>query len=264
METAIAAPAQSTARATFEGVAARYDAWMEHPAYPGWVRRLEALARRHGLRGRTALDLGCGTGKSTEPLAELGYRVVACDESPGMLARCRARMGARARVVEADMRALPDLGRFDYVTCLNDVVNYVDADGLRATLRGVAASLRPGGVAVFDTSTLALYRALYAADDVRVRPDGVYAWKGTTPKDLAPGGVATTDLHAFVARPDGTYARELTHHLQHHHPEALVRAAIAAAGLELLGVHGQWDDGFPQDDLDPESHTKAVWVVRTL
>jgi SAM-dependent methyltransferase len=261
METPTSAPKHDAARRTYDALASRYDAWTDHPAYPGWIRSLEALARSYGLSGTAALDVGCGTGKSTEPLQALGYAVTGVDRSPEMLARWRERLGPSARCVEADLRALPALGAFDYVTMVNDVVNYVDAGGLRAAVAGLARNLRPGGIGLFDTSTVGLYRALYAADEVRVRPAAVFAWHGTTPANFAAGGVATADLYTYVPRPDGAHDLELTHHVQWHHPEERVRAAIADAGLELLGVHGQFEEGPPVRELDADRHIKAVWVM---
>ncbi len=58
-------------------------------AYDRWERTLveRALAP---LSGRKVLDLGCGTGRMSGFLAARGARVVAMDNAPGMLARCRA------------------------------------------------------------------------------------------------------------------------------------------------------------------------------
>lgn len=256
------APDPGAARTVYDGLATHYNAWTEHPAYPGWIRSLEALARSYGLSGSTALDIGCGTGKSSEPLQGLGYAVVGIDQSPRMLARWRERLGPAARCVQGDIRELPVLGAFDYVTMINDVVNYVDPDGLRAAVRGLRDNLRPGGIGLFDTSTIALYRAMYGGDEVRVRPEAVFAWHGTTPADFAPGGIATADLYTYVPRPDGAHDLEVTHHVQWHHPEALVREAIAEAGLVLHGAHGQFEEGSPVRELDADRHVKAVWVVQ--
>ena len=41
-----------------------------------------------------------------------------------------------------------------------------------------------------------------------------------------------------------------------------MRAAIAAAGLELLALYGCATDGVPHQPVDEESHTKAIYVAR--
>ena len=58
-------------------------------AYDRWERTLIERALVP-LSGRKVLDLGCGTGRVTAFLATRGARVVAMDNAPGMLARCRA------------------------------------------------------------------------------------------------------------------------------------------------------------------------------
>ena len=50
-------------------------------------RDLPALIRRHGSR---ALDFGCGTGRSTRFLRNLGLKVIGVDISQAMLDQARA------------------------------------------------------------------------------------------------------------------------------------------------------------------------------
>ncbi|MDH3298122.1 MAG: methyltransferase domain-containing protein [Gemmatimonadota bacterium] len=73
--------------------------------YPGTYylafRDLPAVIERH-TSGRAALDFGCGAGRSSRFLQELGYSVVGVDISAPMLAR------ARARDPGGDYRLVPD------------------------------------------------------------------------------------------------------------------------------------------------------------
>src|SRR5207248_9119782 len=55
--------------------------------------------------GCEVLELGCGAGRMTHRLIELGHPVVAVDQSPEMLAHVRG-----AATLQADMETL-DLGR---------------------------------------------------------------------------------------------------------------------------------------------------------
>src|SRR6478609_3110913 len=153
----------SPALSAYEQFAAHYDDFTHGHDHRTWLRRLEQLARRHGLDGRSALDLACGTGKSLEPIVELGYTGAGCDLSPAMLVQARRRLPG-AWLCEADLRDLPPLGRFDWVTCLDDALNYlVGADDLADALRGMASVLAPDGVATFDLNTLAAHRDGFGA-----------------------------------------------------------------------------------------------------
>src|SRR5215213_11332309 len=102
----------------YDGLAPHYDAFTSEHDYEGWLAVLEDLAMAHGMRGRKLLDVACGTGKSFLGMLRRGYEVVACDLSPEMVARARAKVpNGRAEVLVADMRDLPELGAFDFVTC---------------------------------------------------------------------------------------------------------------------------------------------------
>ena len=247
----------------YGGYAPYYDEFMEHPAYPSWVRRLEELSLLVRPRGTSAFDAGCGTGKSTEPLLDLGYEVTGCDACPQMLSRARAKLGPRARLLHADLTRLPQLGSFDYVSCLNDVVNYLlHPKHFEAALRGLRANLAADGVLVFDTSTQALYRTIYAQTRRRDLSDAQLVWHGETPTDFAPAGIARASVEMSVG--EGSARRRLSHHVQRHYPESEVRRALERTGLKLVAVYGQNDDGVLRQPLEEDEHTKAVHVVTHL
>ncbi|HEX2254179.1 MAG TPA: class I SAM-dependent methyltransferase [Thermoanaerobaculia bacterium] len=108
--------------------------------------------------GGTVLEMGCGSGRVTLPVARAGIEVVAVDASSAMLGRLRAHLAAessavarRVEVVAGDIRSL-DLGRrFPLVIAPFRVVQHlVSRSDQRAWLRAVARHLEPGGELVFD------------------------------------------------------------------------------------------------------------------
>jgi len=132
-----------SAERAYATLAPYYDQFTRHHQHEVWLERLETLARAHGLEGRRLLDVGCGTGKSLLPLVRRGYDGAGCDLSAGMLARARAAL-PEAPLHHADMRALPrSMGTFDWITCLDDALNYLlgDDDLARAlaSMRGCCA-----------------------------------------------------------------------------------------------------------------------------
>ncbi|WP_170191853.1 class I SAM-dependent DNA methyltransferase [Saccharothrix syringae] len=201
----------------------------------GWFHE---LAQRYGAPGERLLDLGCGTGLSSLGFAALGYRVTGCDLSAAMLAVAEGKPGAeRVRFRLADLRDLPDLGVHDVACAVTDPISHLltDAD-LAAALAGVARSLVPGGVLVFDQVSERGYRCARERVVVDDRP-GHFATCRTT--RLA-GDEPVFDSHwtRFLAAGDDRWRRVEQHAFFRYRPEPLLRRALAEAGLECVAVHG--------------------------
>ena len=253
--------AEPDARVAYDDLAPFYDAFTADHDYESWTRSLVSLARRHGLRGRRLLDVGCGTGKSFLPLARRGWLVTACDLSPGMLARAAAKAPPSVALHVADMRALPRFGAHDLVWCLDDAVNHLlDPADLVPALRGAAANLARGGVLLFDVNTLRTYRTFFAAREEVAGPGGMVVWEGETAREFEAGGLAGATISAVG--PDGTPVGRPSHQRQCHHPPAVVLDALADAGLVPLGAYGQDLAGRLEPRVDELRHTKVVYVAR--
>ena len=117
----------------------------------------ELARRRLGGPGHI-LELGCGSGRVTVPLARDGHQVVAVDRSRSMLDRLEARVAAlpaaaAARITPAlaDLRSFEVPGEFPLVVAAFNVLEHLYTRGeVDACLRRVAAHLAPGGAFVFD------------------------------------------------------------------------------------------------------------------
>lgn len=100
------------------------------------------------------LELACGTGQLTIPIALTGLPTVGLDQSPAMLSAADARASAaRASVdfVRGDMRDF-SLGR-DFnliVVARNSLLHLLTTDDLLAAFRSASRHLRPGGLFAFD------------------------------------------------------------------------------------------------------------------
>jgi SAM-dependent methyltransferase len=249
-------------RTAYDALAPYYDDFVRGHDHEAWAHALEALARRHGLRGRRALDLGCGTGKSLAPLLARGYDATGCDLSREMLGRARARLPAGTRLLEADVRALEHLGCFDLIWCLSDGLNYVGAGELEDVFRGVERNLGEDGLLVFDVNTLWCYRRFFSAATVVACGDHVLVWDGTGDGRARSGARASATLTAYVAGEGGFWDRLVTVHEQQHHPQGSIAAALARASLRPVAVYGARLDGSLEAGLDEDRHSKAVYLAR--
>jgi SAM-dependent methyltransferase len=247
--------------AAYDAFAPYYDAFTSESDYEAWARSILAHARSHGLRGERLLDLACGTGRSFLPFLERGFRVTACDSSPAMLAEAALRAPG-ARLLHADIRALPELGSFDLVTCFDDSLNYLlEEDELAAAFAGMSESLAPGGLAIFDLNSLLAYRTTFASHRVSESGETVFAWRGSAAPDAGPGCEACARLDIFAPAERGLYTRVSTTHRQRHFPRERVARLLEAAGLECVSVRGVLPDCSLAEPADESVHSKVVYTA---
>jgi SAM-dependent methyltransferase len=187
--------------------------------------------------------------------------VTGCDNSGAMLA-IAARKAPDVRLELADIRALPEFGRFDLLLCLDDVLNHLlDADDLVRTFAGMRRNLAPGGIAVWDTNTLAMYGSSETAVRVVSSGDPFVLWEVRVPDDLPAGGAIEVVTHAFSAGESETWARRTAIVRQRHWPDVQIRQAAAAAGLAICAVRGQTRGVTLHADADEDAHTKLLYFA---
>ena len=97
-----------------------------------------------GGRGE-ALDVGCGNGKTSSKLIDLGYRTTGVDFSGKAVESCMELLGDRAsfRVASATELPFPD-GSFDYITAVH-VLEHLTDDELSVAVSEFTRILRNGG-----------------------------------------------------------------------------------------------------------------------
>jgi len=121
-----------------------------------------ALLNLLGLMPQTVLDLGCGPGRHSLPLARSGCDVTAVDTSPFLLQRLREHVQQHnasehddldIRSEQVDMRSYRSTQAFDLVVSLWSSFGYFDTpeDNLQV-LQASHHNLRPGGHLVIDVA----------------------------------------------------------------------------------------------------------------
>ena len=104
--------------------------------------------------GNEVLDLCCGQGRISIPLARNGIRVTGLDFSNDLLSIARSKAsnsGVQIKTIEADMRDIPFDNKFDAVINIFTALGYFESDAEdQKVLNAVAKSLKQGGLALFD------------------------------------------------------------------------------------------------------------------
>jgi SAM-dependent methyltransferase len=134
----------------YDEMAPTYNVHAADSPYNAHYDRPAVLDLLGALEGRRVLDAGCGPGLYAEELLNRGAQVVAVDGSWPMVELARERIGARARVLQANLaEPLPFAdAEFDVVLCALVIHHLPDR---AATLREFFRVLRPGGHVVLST-----------------------------------------------------------------------------------------------------------------
>jgi len=167
-----------------------------NPLRVGYIR--DRAAERFGrdvklmgcLKGLRILDIGCGAGILSEPLARLGAELVGIDPAAENIEV--ARLHASESGVAVDYRAttaetLAEAGeRFDVVLAMEVVEHVVDVPAFVATCAGM---VKPGGLLVMATLNRTLKSfalAIVGAEYIlRWLPRGTHQWdKFVKPEEL--------------------------------------------------------------------------------
>ena len=153
--------------------------------FPGtyWLayRDIPALIQAH-VQGTKALDFGCGTGRSTRFLRDLGFDVVGVDIAESMLIR------ARVRDPDGDYRLVPDdgdlpglePGSFDLVLSVFTFDNIPDFERKVSLLTALRRLLAPGGRLINLVSSPVIYLNEWASFSTRGFPENLDAGDGDT------------------------------------------------------------------------------------
>lgn len=157
---------------------------------------LERIASHFGrdgesLAGLRILDVGCGGGLLSEPLARRGGQVVGIDASPGNVAAAQRHAASQGVAVDYRLgdpdQALGPAESFDLVLALEVVEHVQDVAAFVGT---VAQHVAPGGLllaSTIDRTWKSFVFAIVGAEYVlRVLPRGTHQWQRfVRPAELA-------------------------------------------------------------------------------
>ncbi|MEM6972741.1 MAG: bifunctional 2-polyprenyl-6-hydroxyphenol methylase/3-demethylubiquinol 3-O-methyltransferase UbiG [Pseudomonadota bacterium] len=188
-----------------------------NPCRLGWA--LDQIAAHRGLgrggrrwlSGLSALDIGCGGGLMSEPLARLGARVTGIDAAPASAPI--ARLHGAAQGLQIDYRTgvaealLAEEARFDIIVAMEVIEHVPDQAAFVATAAGLLA---PDGILLMSTlnRTAAAWALAIAGAEYVMGwlPRGTHDWRRfIAPEELeahtTSAGLKVVDARGMVFDP---------------------------------------------------------------
>ncbi len=247
----------------YEALAGLYDLLMDDIDYQQWADYLHKLLVSNHCPGMRLLDLGCGTGNITIPLAQKGYQVTAVDLSAEMLAQAKAKCAALGLNIDwqqQDMTQLhlEDGAEFDAVLATFDAVNYLtEPEALQDLLHTVNGLLAPGGLFVFDVQTPYKLRE-YLGDNIFTlhRPEVDYIWENHFDEEEQ---LCQMELTFFIRQDGGLYRRVTECHQEKVYDLELLKTWLRFSDFEILALYRE----LTEEPVQPEDH-RAVFVARPM
>ncbi|MBO5273930.1 MAG: class I SAM-dependent methyltransferase [Clostridia bacterium] len=220
-------------------LAAYYDALNAEVNYTAWAKDLDTRMRELGIpEGSLVLDLGCGTGNMTLPLAKLGWDMIGIDRSIEMLSEAREKSAAEGLDILwlcQDMSEIELYGTVKATVCCLDCINYLtDAAALAECFRLVRLFTEPGGLFLFDVNTPYKFKNVYADRTYILEDESVFlSWENYFNEKT---NICEFILTFFAKEEDGRYSRTEEVQRERCYSRPALERLLKKAGFEIVEV----------------------------
>lgn len=227
-----------------------YDQLMEDMPYAEWLGFARASWSKYGMPG-SVVDLGCGTGSISIPLARSGFDVYGIDLSGDMLAMARSKWDespAQAirprtgtiRWLQQDMREWELYEPVDAVISFCDCLNYLTEEAdIEAAFRSTYAGLKSGGTFLFDIHPPKQF-IRYSEEQPFVLDERDVAYIWTCDFDERRCEIEHS-LTIFARENDGRFSRFEETHVQRAYDPDWIVAALLRAGFSKVDRYADFE-----------------------
>ena len=233
-------------------LAAYYDRIMEDIDYGAWCDFYEACFAENGIAPKKILDLACGTGSITVPLAKRGYALTGLDLSAEMLSLAQEKCDGekvKVRLSEQNIAQFQAGSGFDAVICSFDGINYLtSARDVQSCFACVSEALSEDGVFIFDVSTPYKYEHILADNAFVYEYDDLFlSWQNYFDKK---SGLCDFYLTFFIKNEKNTWQRFDETQCQRKYTRERLEKMLAAAGLTVVKTVSDTDFSPLTDESD--------------
>lgn len=222
----------------YDKLADIYDYLMQSVDYDDWARYIEEVMEEFDAKGKVLVDLACGTGNTSIPLAAKGYTVYGVDLAPAMLNKAREKartQNLQVNFLQQDMRELKIPEQADIITCYHDGLNYLlSLEDLKTVFTKVWESLGPGGIFIFDLNRVDKL-ARHTGTDTTFIDEENMSLIYESRYDLATD-IWEIELTGFVRQGEFYEKFKETHKEKAHSREDAIKS-LKETGFELLGIY---------------------------
>jgi len=208
-------------------------------------KKLPKYFKKHASLGKTAIDFGCGNGKSFPYMAPLFKHVSGLDISKGLLKQAKQRGYTNVDLKQADLtKKNLTLSPVDFAFCCN-VIMFPVIEKNYIMLSNIHSALKPGGTALIVLPSLdsALFSAWRLID--------LYRREGVKPEDIQANEFyyfkgSKRDILQGIIHIDGVPTK--------HYTESEIRVIFNESGFSVTKVDKV------EYDWDTELSSPPVWL----
>lgn len=212
-----------------------YDALMDDMPYEKWLEFAELNWSEHA-QPKFVVDLGCGTGNITIPLAERYERVIGIDLSEDMLSVARDKLERRnfqhkVMLLQQDLRDWSLTEPADAIISFCDCFNYIlEQSELIEAFQQVYNNLKVGGSFIFDVHTKLRLQSYAEEEPFSWKDeDMAYVWNCHLDQERME---LEHDLSIFIKNTDGRQYRRINEiHLQRAYDLDWIATELARIGF---------------------------------
>lgn len=217
-----------------------YDELMNEVDYESWINYIEEIIKNENVRVKNILELGCGTGNITIPLAKKGYDIAGIDISEEMLIVAREKSqkeGIELVLLNQDIVDLDfDLYDLDCVLCACDGFNYIlNDDDIKSVFNKVYTLLKEKGIFIFDISSYYKLSSILG-DNVygENREDIAYLWQNYFDDE---DNIVQMDLAFFIKENDDKFSRFEETHYQRAYKNDEILNMLNSCGFKNIKLY---------------------------